>query len=296
MIQPITTLLGLLTGMAEPTMAQEPVVQPQQPLQQQSQKAFDFYRKAYKMSSPEFAKLIHPEQGLKYSTETPQEYGKSLEKFGQNINKIESSIAQGLSPEEAVYLNLPKTLQLLPSDKKQQAVQNYVTMRNAIQNTAKRFQESGINVAPETLLSQGAMESAFFKSPTGNLNFKGQKVNKNLRETLKTIYSNSNLEIGSDLNLPQSIAGISGAKVVQTNEILKSKNKEDAIKEAMGYNQFGQTWKLTENQKQPTIYQDDKNRWRVKIKDLFVNYETPEAALQQYEDIVMRIINQNKKR
>lgn len=235
-----------------------------------------------------YAKALHPETGLKYSTDTGEVYGTKIKNFRQNINQIEKAISENpnVSPFDVVKTKaLPSALKVLPEEQKNKAIQNYLIIREGINKIAPEF-----GVAPQDLLAQKSLESSFFSKETGNLNFGGVKVSSALRKELANQYKNADLKPNTDLTLFTPMNGISGAKFVQTNEILKADTEQDAIKEAKkSYNSFGQTWKLDKNQSEPKVYKEG-GKWRVKINDLFVNYETPEASLEQFKGVVQKFL------
>lgn len=194
MMQPITTLLGLLTGMAEPAMAQEPIVQPQQ----QSQKAFDFYRKVYGM--PELNQQVSEITNDSFSNFMQRaKYNGAIRDFAKNNPLVPGQFLDTLdfaeiNPAYATDKNYAKGIfkgeelinKLVPG------TPEYDVAQTVIQTANKQGQN------PRLLLASVLHETSGFKKYPGN-NPGGVKPSMVINEFIK-----SNPEVRNSLTQLQS--------------------------------------------------------------------------------------------
>jgi hypothetical protein len=175
--------------------------------------------------------------------------------------------------------SLPSVIRILPIEKAIPALDAFKEFQNKSLNIGS---EQGFNLGRMPLLHK-AVESTFFTKATGQNNFGGIKVTTEQRNQLKQLYGKKlKLSDNIDLYFPEIQNGATGAKYVKTSEVLNAKNKQDAQKEAKKlYSQFGQ-------EVLGVSYDTKKEKWVAKIKDLFVNFNTTDNAIESYKNIALR--------
>jgi len=266
---------GVQLDFSKPIQSQQPTLQSSE----QRMRTIEQTTKNYSQDPEAYGERM---LSVGYATDTS--LPKTYKGFKFTVDRLANVIEQNpnITSEQLYnqYKNsLPSVVRTLPIEKAIPALDAFKDFQNKSLNIGS---EQGFNLGRMPLLHK-AVESAFFTKTTGENNFGGIKVTTEQRNQLKQLYDKKlKLTDNIDLYFPETQNGVTGARYVTTFEQLSAKNKQDAQKEAKKlYNQFGQ-------EVLGVSYDVKKGKWIAKIKDLFVNFNSTDNAIENYKNIALR--------